>query len=1375
MKKILTYIVILFLCFIGYAQIPTDVPLELHAQFNGRYDYTVIGNTHNEFDNWQSPQPPCQMLTESSATLNLLPSQNIIAAYLYWSGIGDGTFDSNILLNGQPITPQETLVVDPELNNFFYYYASFKDVTEQVSSLGNTTYTLSDWDLNPIIDPYCTNAIFYAGWSILIIYEDTNLPIQQLNVYKGIATVEGNVGSNNFSTTITIGSLNVTDISNATMGFLAWNGSPNLFGGESISFNNTVLSDALNPADNPFNGTNNYTGATDLWNMDLDVFDISNLIQVGDTQATLTFTSSFFRFIQNVVAVIPSELPDATLSNIAISNQDPCDDRDITLNLNVNNLNSFEVLPANTPWSIFALDSDDNEVFIASFFTQNALPIDGSETQTVDISIPPNIPNSTTLILRANTLQDGSNPTNESNILNNEVTLTLVLPQTPSIANLPEDINLCGSIADNTVIDLTQNNLASLGVQHPEEYTMSYHLSDAEAQNGNNPIIDPENFIATSNPQSIYIRVESMLSPACFAVTDFEVSYSAIPQIQQTLDINDCIVNGVEPTFDLTVNNAVSMGISDPATTVISYHNTLNDAQNGINNFVGVDITNFGFTGNTTATIYVRAQNANNPNCFSIGSFQLNQYPVTVNSLQDLNTEACTSLGQDAVFDLTVNTPLALGTQSPQDFSVSYHLSENEAQNGTNAIANPETYTSNALSQSIWLRLTLNTAPTACSALGSFTLETSPLTVVNNVSDLSIQACVFPNAPVSFNLTQNTAIALGSQDPQGFDISYHTSESEAQNGTNAIVNPTNYNNTSNPQTLWLRLERNDVTPLCYAIAPFDIEVVGTPVINFNPSPLQICASDGNGFAEFDLSQSIIDISLGNPDISVSFHDTIINVQNNTNPLPLSYTNTVAGSQTIYYRTEDTINGCSFTGTLELQVLEVPEFSTNVPALSTCAVDNNIGVFNLSDIEPLLIENADDTDFGIQYFLSESDALNGTNAIANPNGFNNTSNPQTLWLGVANSNSCYAIASFELNVLNSTVISDNVIINDIAICSEDPTTLLATVDLGQYDTLINPNALPNTQVHYYEGWDNFNLGIAIENPQNYITTVPSITIVARIFNSETQCRSPEPIAFNVNINPLPTFSLPEVLPLCVDAQTGEPLNLSFSPPVLDTGLAGSSNTFTWLRNGETLGFNTSSILANLPGNYTVIVTDFGTGCSYSQTTLVEAVSPPEFEVVVLSPSFSQTGAVEVRNIIGQGNFEFRLDNGPWQSLDEEQTSLLFTNVGDGTHTIRGRDLEGCGFFEVEFMVLGFPPYFTPNGDGNNDVWGIPSLGDQRNARIKIFDRYGKILTVLGTQQLGWDGSYDGNPMPTNDYWFSVEFIDPRTNRPTVFKSHFTLKR
>jgi gliding motility-associated-like protein len=90
--------------------------------------------------------------------------------------------------------------------------------------------------------------------------------------------------------------------------------------------------------------------------------------------------------------------------------------------------------------------------------------------------------------------------------------------------------------------------------------------------------------------------------------------------------------------------------------------------------------------------------------------------------------------------------------------------------------------------------------------------------------------------------------------------------------------------------------------------------------------------------------------------------------------------------------------------------------------------------------------------------------------------------------------------------------------------------------------------------------------------------------------------------------------------------------------------------------------------------------------------------------------------------------------------------------------------------MEISVLGIPNYFTPNGDGYHDYWNMEGLGQRTNAKILIFDRFGKLIKQVSPQSEGWDGTYAGNPLPSTDYWYSIELTDGR-----VLKGHFTLKR
>jgi len=137
--------------------------------------------------------------------------------------------------------------------------------------------------------------------------------------------------------------------------------------------------------------------------------------------------------------------------------------------------------------------------------------------------------------------------------------------------------------------------------------------------------------------------------------------------------------------------------------------------------------------------------------------------------------------------------------------------------------------------------------------------------------------------------------------------------------------------------------------------------------------------------------------------------------------------------------------------------------------------------------------------------------------------------------------------------------------------------------------------------------------------------------------------------------------------------------------------------------------------------------------------------------------------------GPGDYLYQLDHGP------KQESNIFQDVPAGLHTVTAYDRNNCGpaISDPNILVINYPKFFTPNADGLNDRWNIFGLSNQPNSRIYIFDRYGKLLKEISPAGEGWDGTYNGNPMPGSDYWFSVDYLE--NNLQKQFKSHFSIKR
>lgn len=140
--------------------------------------------------------------------------------------------------------------------------------------------------------------------------------------------------------------------------------------------------------------------------------------------------------------------------------------------------------------------------------------------------------------------------------------------------------------------------------------------------------------------------------------------------------------------------------------------------------------------------------------------------------------------------------------------------------------------------------------------------------------------------------------------------------------------------------------------------------------------------------------------------------------------------------------------------------------------------------------------------------------------------------------------------------------------------------------------------------------------------------------------------------------------------------------------------------------------------------------------------------------------------------GDSSYEYAINGG------EFQDSPAFMNVPPGLNTVIINDKNGCGTTEpIEFLVVGYPKFFTPNGDGINDDWNIKGIETLTAPVVYIFDRYGKLLKQLGIADT-WDGTYNGSQMPSTDYWFRFEYTESDVALPVVAKTrktHFTLKR
>ncbi|MEP7094557.1 MAG: T9SS type B sorting domain-containing protein, partial [Flavobacterium sp.] len=278
------------------------------------------------------------------------------------------------------------------------------------------------------------------------------------------------------------------------------------------------------------------------------------------------------------------------------------------------------------------------------------------------------------------------------------------------------------------------------------------------------------------------------------------------------------------------------------------------------------------------------------------------------------------------------------------------------------------------------------------------------------------------------------------------------------------------------------------------------------------------------------------------------------------------------------------------------------------------------------------------------------------------------------------------------------------------------------------------------------------------PNPFVTATQDIK--AEVINPiNPSCTATILVPFKVN--PVPRIQL-----------TGDELvcsNLPTFTKVINAGLTDETQktdfTYSWTLDGTPItGENQYELTVNKKGIYKVKTTN-SEGCSRTRTITVNASDKATIEVNIVDLSTENSITVLAA---GAGDYVFSLDD---ESADY-QNNNFFDNVSSGIHTVFVKDLNGCGIVSKEVAILGIPNYFTPNQDGYNDTWNIKGVNTVFNSKmtVQIFDRYGKLLKQLSPTGDGWDGTYIGIQMPSDDYWYVITLENNR-----IYKGHFALKR
>ncbi|WP_261374453.1 T9SS type B sorting domain-containing protein [Dokdonia sp. Hel_I_53] len=466
-------------------------------------------------------------------------------------------------------------------------------------------------------------------------------------------------------------------------------------------------------------------------------------------------------------------------------------------------------------------------------------------------------------------------------------------------------------------------------------------------------------------------------------------------------------------------------------------------------------------------------------------------------------------------------------------------------------------------------------------------------------------------------------------------------------------------------------------------------------------------------------------------------------------LLLETSNELIASQDGFYEVIiDLQNNCQAFGEITIEFAENPEvFNSN---LDQCDENGDgIAVYNLFDSFESLTGNLG----GVRiqgFYYSLIDAQDRINSINNPDRYTNTIPNELIYAVIESQSGCSSIGELTLTTSNLTL---NLL--DQIVCDDDISDGIAIIDLNYVTSQFQDQLPSGTTVAYYltvqdAYLEENRLGV------NYTTSNQNLQLFVRV-NDGGQCISISEVS--ILVESPPQLEIDEQIFYCLNTY---PETISISSGVADDT---SLYQYEWSYNGVNIDENTSEIQVNETGVYMASVTNQNNCTSSRIITLV----PSDVAIIndVDINSFSDNSTVTI-NVTGDGLYEYSIGNstGPYQ---EENT---FENVSPGFYEVFVRDKNGCGVSSKIISVLGFPKFFTPNGDGTNDTWMIQGASDQINTTVRfiIFDRYGKVLYQSRSMGQGWNGIFNGKLLPRNDYWYFVQFEDG-----SIHKGNFSLVR
>ncbi len=435
-----------------------------------------------------------------------------------------------------------------------------------------------------------------------------------------------------------------------------------------------------------------------------------------------------------------------------------------------------------------------------------------------------------------------------------------------------------------------------------------------------------------------------------------------------------------------------------------------------------------------------------------------------------------------------------------------------------------------------------------------------------------------------------------------------------------------------------------------------------------------------------------------------------------------------------YAVEISLGGCILKGSIKVEIQPKPIVNYGIYPFCDDKLAGSVPI-NFTTLSSAVITNFSPT-YLPKYYLNQTDAQNGTGTPL-ANGWPLIPDTE-VYIRVESTAGCLpVIGKIKLVIGKKTPLLKSMVTDSIC---DDKRSGAVAIDLSKYraaftsDTTIQPlffNSVADAKNNLNPILANQNLstasqtfGIRLQNGTD-CANVGEITIIKKTPNEST-----------VLVNQI----------ICGTSTT-----------TLDAGAG--FNYYKWSSGEE--GILKSSISNVGIGEYWVDLSS--NGCVYRQFVKITAAELPQITNIDVT---GNTATVFV--IGGLPPYQYSLDNITFQN------SNIFTNIPRGPGKIYVKDAKNCETIFKEFLVINLINVITPNGDGKNDMLDYSDLSIKKDVKIEIYDRFGTQVFVAQNQPYIWDGKINGRVLPTGNYWYILNWIEPDTNLPVSYKGWILLK-